>query len=85
VKNAEKIFDKLASLSNNYTQAACVGLIAEVKASEADEATQNEFISVAQKTMAAETKRIADVNALIEKYGAPENIDPADDEDDEYY
>ncbi|MCK9576663.1 MAG: hypothetical protein M0R51_12140 [Clostridia bacterium] len=85
MKNAEKIFDKLASLSNNYTQAACVGLIAEIKDSGEDEATQNEFISVAQKTMSSETKRIADVNALIQKYGNPENIDPADDEEDDYY
>jgi len=85
LKNAEKIFNKLASLSTNYTQATCVGLIAEIKASGEDEATQNEFISVAQRTMNAETKRIADVNSLIQKYGNPDNIDAADDNEDDYY
>lgn len=85
MKNADKIFNQLASLSSNFTQATCVSLISEVKASGMDETEQNEFISVAKKTMTAETKRISEVNALIEKYGTPDNIDPAEPDDEDYY
>jgi hypothetical protein len=35
--------------------------------------------------MAAETKRNAEVNALLGKYSKPENIDPVEDDDESYY
>ena len=81
-----KVLKILVGLAGvNYHMEEWQRLIAEVKSSGVDEATQNEIISVAQKAMAAETKRNAEVNALLEKYSKPENIDSAEDDDESYY
>lgn len=81
MNKALKILMDLAGI--NYQTQRWVELIAEVKASDMDEAAKNEIIDVAQKAMDAETKRNAAVAALLEKYGKAENIDAESDDDDE--
>lgn len=81
-----KVLELLTHLAGiNYMMSDWQHLIAEIKASGADEATQSEIIAVASKAMAAETKRNAEVNALLEKYSVADNIEPAEPDDDEEY
>lgn len=84
--NLNKVLMGLTRLSGiNYQAQDWQKLIADVKASDADEATQNEIISVAQKAIDAETKRNTAVVALLEKYSKSENIAASEPEDDDFY
>jgi hypothetical protein len=83
-----KVLEGLVRLAGvNYQMADWQKLIADTKASDADEATKTEIIGVASKAIDAETKRNTAVAGLLEKYNKADNIaatDPDEDEDSFY-
>lgn len=72
--------------SPGYMMRDCTQLMAEVKASNMDEAAKTEIMNFAQKSMDADLKRSEAAIALVRKYNTPENIEPADpDDEDGFY
>jgi hypothetical protein len=69
----------------------CRQVIADVKASDADDATKEEIIGVAQKCMdmmakieVMKTEIMTDAMAIVTKYNKPENIAASEDDDDDH-